>query len=218
MVDWIQSPWTQPFGRRDLDEDPPRLVDLPFAFSDADAFLARSSAAVFSLAMVAGEMREGKWCGGESEHAEQGGRKQRERGRMLRRSTKILAGHVYKVPSEWLTCGPGRSNHIWEQLWRLDTWRKRRRGDRGVYAPSHPNAAVCPASRAPPNFAPRRIREQQISLSDAVFPAIRRSEIVEARKITRHKNRMDRVDRRQIAPCQRRDSLIQNSAQLERKG
>ena len=41
MVDWIQSPWTQPFGRRDLDEDPLRLVDLPFAFSDADAFLAR---------------------------------------------------------------------------------------------------------------------------------------------------------------------------------
>ena len=194
MVDWIQSPWTQPFGRRDLDEDPPRLVDLPFAFSDADAFFARSSAAVFSLAMVAGEMREGKWCGGESEHAEQGGRKQRERGRMLRRSTEILAGHIYKVPSEWLTCGPGRSNHIWEQLWRLDTWRKRRRGDRGVYAPSHPNAAVRPASRAPPNFASRGIREQQISLSDAVFPAIRRSEIVEARKITRRKNRMDRVD------------------------
>ena len=53
-------------------------MDLPFAFSDADAFFACSSAAVFSLAMVAGEMREGKWCGGESEHAEQGGRKQRE--------------------------------------------------------------------------------------------------------------------------------------------
>ena len=79
MVDWIQSPWTQPFGRRDLDEDPLRLVDLPFAFSDADAFFARSSAAVFSLAMVAGEMREGKWCGGESEHAGRGRRKQRER-------------------------------------------------------------------------------------------------------------------------------------------
>ena len=194
MVDWIQSPWTQPFGRRDLDEDPPRLVDLPFAFSDADAFLARSSAAVFSLAMVAGEMREGKWCGGESEHAEQGGRKQREKGRILRRSTEILAGHIYKVPSEWMTGGPGRSNHIQEQLCRRDTWRKRRRGDRGVYAPSHPNAAVRPASRAPPNFASRGIREQQISLSDAVFPAIRRSEIVEARKITRRKKRMDRVD------------------------
>ena len=79
MVDWIQSPWTQPFGRRDLDEDPLRLVDLPFAFSDADAFLARSSAAVFSLAMVAGEMHEGKWCGGESERAGRGRREQRER-------------------------------------------------------------------------------------------------------------------------------------------
>ena len=78
MVDWIQSPWTQPFGRRDLDEDPLRVVDLPFALSGADAFFARSCAAVFSLAMVAGEMREGKWCGGESEHAGREGRRQRE--------------------------------------------------------------------------------------------------------------------------------------------
>ena len=75
MVDWIQSPWTQPFGRRDLDEDPPRLVDLPFAFSDADAFFVRSSAAVFSLAMVADEAREEKLCGGESERV---GRRRRE--------------------------------------------------------------------------------------------------------------------------------------------
>ena len=86
MVDWIQSPWTQPFGRRDLDEDPPRLVDLPFAFSVAGAFLVRSSAVVFSLAMVAGETREGKLCGGESERAR---RRRREQGeRMLRHSRK----------------------------------------------------------------------------------------------------------------------------------
>ena len=77
MVDWIQSPWIQPFGRQDLDEDPPRLVDLPFAFSVADAFFARSSAAVFSLAMVAGETREEKWCGGEGERT---GRRRREQG------------------------------------------------------------------------------------------------------------------------------------------
>ena len=32
---------------------------------------------------------------------------------MLRRSTEILAGLIYKVPSEWVTGGPGRSNHIW---------------------------------------------------------------------------------------------------------
>ena len=180
MVDWIQSPWTQPFGRRDLDEDPPRLVDLPFAFSDADAFFARSSAAVFYLAMVAGEMREGKWCGGESEHAGRGRRKQRERERMLRHSTEILAGRIYKVPSEWMTGGPGRSNHIQEQLCRRDTWRRKRRGDRGVYVPSHPNAAVRSTSRASPNFASRGIRERQIGLPDVGFPAIRRSEIVEA--------------------------------------
>ena len=81
MVDWIQSPWTQPFGRRDLDEDPLRLVDLPFAFSVADAFFARSSAAVFSLTMATGEAREERLCGGESERAEQRGRRQRERER-----------------------------------------------------------------------------------------------------------------------------------------
>ena len=79
MVDWIQSPWIQPFGRRDLDEDAPRLVDLPFAFSVADAFFPRSSAAVFSLTMAAGGTREGKLCGGESERAGRGRREQRER-------------------------------------------------------------------------------------------------------------------------------------------
>ena len=45
-----------------------------------------------------------------------------------------------------------------------------------------------------PKFESRKIRGQQNNLSDAVFPAIRRSDIVEARKITRRKNRMDRVD------------------------
>ena len=86
MVDWIQSPWTQPFGRRDLDEDPPRLVDLFFAFSVADAFLARSSAAVFSLAMVAGETRGERLGGGESERVGRIRREQRKR--MLRHYTK----------------------------------------------------------------------------------------------------------------------------------
>ena len=85
MVDWIQSPWTQPFGRRDLDEDPPRLVDLPFAFSVVDAFFARSSAAVFSLAMAAGETREEKLCGGESERV---GRRRRGQREMLRHCSK----------------------------------------------------------------------------------------------------------------------------------
>ena len=113
---------------------------------------------------------------------------------MLRHNTKILAGRIYKVPSEWMTGGPGRSNHIKEQLFRRDTWRKKRHGDRGVYVPSHPNATVRPASRASPNFASRGIRERQIGLSDAGFPVIRRPEIVEAQKITRRKNRMDRVD------------------------
>ena len=86
MVDWIQSPWTQPFGRRDLDEDPPRLVDLPFTFSVADAFFARSSAAVFSLTMAADETREEKLCGGESERV--GRRRREQRERMLRHCSK----------------------------------------------------------------------------------------------------------------------------------
>ena len=51
IVERIQSPWIQPGGRPDLDEDPPRLVRLPFAF--AVAFFARSSATVFSFPMTA---------------------------------------------------------------------------------------------------------------------------------------------------------------------
>ena len=57
MVERIQSPWTQPCGRRDRDEDPHRLVALPFAFAVAVAFFARSKAAVFSFTIVAGEAR-----------------------------------------------------------------------------------------------------------------------------------------------------------------
>ena len=51
MVERIQSPWIQPCGRRDRDEDPPRLGALPFAC--AVAFFARSKAAVFSFTIVA---------------------------------------------------------------------------------------------------------------------------------------------------------------------
>ena len=99
MVDWIQSPWTQPFGRRDLDEDPPRLVDLPFAFSVADAFFARSSAAVFSLAMVAGETREERLGGGESEREERLGGGESERvGRRRREQRKRMLRHCTKNP------------------------------------------------------------------------------------------------------------------------
>ena len=53
MVERIQSPWIQPCGRRDRDEDPPRLVALPFAC--AVAFFARSKAAVFYFTIVADE-------------------------------------------------------------------------------------------------------------------------------------------------------------------
>ena len=66
MVERIQSPWTQPCGRRDRDEDPPRLVALPFAFAIAVAFFACSKAAVFSFTIVAGEACEERMGGGKS--------------------------------------------------------------------------------------------------------------------------------------------------------
>ena len=55
QVERIQSPWIQPGGRPTLDEDPLRLVALPFAF--AVAFFARSRAAIFSFTIIAGETR-----------------------------------------------------------------------------------------------------------------------------------------------------------------
>ena len=113
---------------------------------------------------------------------------------MLRHCSKTLAGRIYKIPSEWMTGGPGRSNHILELLRGRDTWRRKRRGNRGVYAPSHPSAAVRSASRAPPNSVSRGMRGRQISLPDAGFPVIHRSEISEVQKITRRRKRMDRVD------------------------
>ena len=53
MVERIQSPWIQPYGRRDRDEDPPRLGALPFAC--VVAFFTRSKAAVFAFTIVADE-------------------------------------------------------------------------------------------------------------------------------------------------------------------
>ena len=51
IIERIQSPWIQPDGKSDLDEDLPRLVCLPFDF--AVAFFAHSSATVFSFPMMA---------------------------------------------------------------------------------------------------------------------------------------------------------------------
>ena len=59
MVERIQSPWTQPFGKRDLDEDPPRLDGLPFACPVAVTFFARSRAAVFSFTIIASKALKG---------------------------------------------------------------------------------------------------------------------------------------------------------------
>ena len=67
MVERIQSPWIQPCGRPDRDEDPPRLGALPFAF--AVAFFARSKAAVFSFTIVAGAARKEQQGGGGSKRS-----------------------------------------------------------------------------------------------------------------------------------------------------
>ena len=64
IVERIQSPWIQPFGRPVREEDPPRLAAFRFAF--AVAFFARSRAAVFSFTVVAGETRTERWRWGES--------------------------------------------------------------------------------------------------------------------------------------------------------
>ena len=89
--------------------------------------------------------------------------------------SETLTSSIYNIPSEWMTGGPEQPNHIPKQLHRRDTWRKKRRGDRGVYVLSRPSAAVRSASRVSPDFVSRGIRERQISLSDARSPAIRRS-------------------------------------------
>ena len=67
MVERIQSPWIQPCGRPDRDEDPPRLGALPFAFTVA--IFACSKAAVFSFTIVAGEVRKEQQGGGGSERS-----------------------------------------------------------------------------------------------------------------------------------------------------
>ena len=60
---------------------------------------------------------------------------------------KPSPGALYKDASEWLTSGSGRSCHIPKQSRMHDTWQKRRRGNRGVHALSHPIFVVLPASR-----------------------------------------------------------------------
>ena len=67
ILEWILSPWIQPLGRSDCEEDPPRLVAFPFDL--AVAFFACSRAAVFSFPIFAGEMRTERWHWVESERS-----------------------------------------------------------------------------------------------------------------------------------------------------
>ena len=105
MVERIQSPWTQPFGRRDLDDDPPRVDARPFAFPIAIAFLARSKAAVFSFTIVANEVCQ-EWLGG-GESRRRGRRRRGQGGEWRGTVQKPSPGAFYKDASEWMTSGPG---------------------------------------------------------------------------------------------------------------
>ena len=69
ILEWIQSPWIQPFSRPVREEDPPRLVAFPFDL--AVAFFAHSRAAVFSFPLSparrvwsvgAGGVLRKPWC------------------------------------------------------------------------------------------------------------------------------------------------------------
>ena len=91
---------------------------------------------------------------GENRHGGRRGRGQEEEwGNTVQNPSP---GAFYKGTSEWLTSGPERSYHIPKQSRARDTWRKRRRRNRGVYALSHPSAAVRPASRASQNSDPTK--------------------------------------------------------------
>ena len=106
MVERIQSPWIQPCGRRDRDEDPPRLGALPFAC--AVAFFARSKAAVFSFTIVANE--RGSGAGQLTSAADESGDEGGENEEAL--FGKPPPGSLYGVTSEWLTGRPGRPCQI----------------------------------------------------------------------------------------------------------
>ena len=67
IVERIQSPWIQPFGRPVREVDPPRLVAFPFDL--VVAFFARSRAVVFSFPIITGETRTKRWREGESERS-----------------------------------------------------------------------------------------------------------------------------------------------------
>ena len=87
ITDGIQSPWIQPLGRADLEEDLPR-ADL-FPFPCAAAFFTRSRAEVLPFVIVAGEVSHGPAALGRERRwrkdlrRERGGRKEEKRAHCL---------------------------------------------------------------------------------------------------------------------------------------
>src|SRR3954464_14300482 len=109
MVDRIQSPWIQPCGSLDRDEDPPRLDARPFAVTAA--FFARSRAVVLSFPIFAGEAgAEGRRRRGCERYGEIWGRRET---RVVTALFKMCPlGALSKANSEWLTGRPRRSVEI----------------------------------------------------------------------------------------------------------
>ena len=123
---------------------------------------------------------------------------------------------LYKDTSEWLTSRPGRSCRIPKQSRTHDTWRKRRRGNRGVYALSHPSTTVRPASRASQNSDPTKSANSRSTCQTVDFL---RSV---ARNFTRFKGSLDRrkewikATERKVDAIAKK-SLIQSETDSEHK-
>ena len=108
-VEQIQSPWIQPGGRPDRDNEP---LTTFFPFTANDAFFACSRAAVFSFTIAVELGRAERRRGGQGEER----RRRREKGdRMEGTIPRIGLDAFYETGSEWLTGGPKQSNHISSQ-------------------------------------------------------------------------------------------------------
>ena len=125
---------------------------------------------------------------------------------------KPSPGALYKDTSEWLTSRPGRSCHIPKQSRTHDTWRKRRRRNRGVRALSHPSTAVRPASRASQNSDPAKSANSRSICQTISFLR------TVARKFTKFKSSLDRrkewikaTERKVNANAKKENSLIQDT-------
>ena len=107
---------------------------------------------------------------------------------------KLFPDALYKGASEWLTSGSEQICHIPKQSHTYDTWRKRRRGNRGVHALSRPIAADRPASRASQISDPAKSANSRSICQTISFPRSVARKFTKVEKFTRQKIRMDQGD------------------------